>query len=318
MKVRTHEQQSIVAFWAAVDMTNKHKKPGPCPEGYRSEKHIPYIQDYNEDHQLNLYYPKDYRYPGEKLPTVINIHGGGWLFGHVDDSELYMAALATEGYAVMGMGYRLIPVVDMQGIVQDIYESLHWLEKYGPVRGFDLDHVMLTGDSAGGHLSLLVACIQQSQRLQEIYGVKPVSFPITTVTVSCPCVEMDELYIVPSDSADEAKNLSDAYRELMMGEQGEDAPWSRYLSFSQFITQVPDVKMLPPIYLIGSENESLHFQTRKLLQEFDRYEINYETKIWKKEDGQHLMHVFNVEHWEWYESLISNRAALEFFRAHCE
>ena len=316
MKIVTKEQNQIVTFWAAVSMNNKVRWTPPLPEGVRAEQHLSYIQDYNIDHMLNLYYPKQHVF-GQKLPSIINIHGGGWLYGHVDDSEHYMACLASEGFAVMGMGYRLIPTVDMQGIVQDIYESLHWLENYGPKRGFDLEHVMLTGDSAGGHLSLLVACIQESRELQEIYGVTPVSFPFTTVTVSCPCLEMDELYIVPSEGAEEAQNLSDAYRELMMGEQGENAPWSKALSFSEFITRVPDPKKLPPVFLIGSENESLHFQTQKLLPLLDQYGLEHACRIWKKEDGQHLQHVFNVEHWEWYESLISNKEALDYFLSHC-
>ena len=59
MKVKTREQQIIVDFWAAVDMGSKQKKQVIHAEGYRAEMHIPYIPDYNEDHMLNLYYPKD-------------------------------------------------------------------------------------------------------------------------------------------------------------------------------------------------------------------------------------------------------------------
>ena len=36
--------------------------------------------------------------------------------------------------------------------------------------------------------------------------------------------------------------------------------------------------------------------------------------IWKKEDGVHLMHVFNVDCWSWYESKVTNRKMLEYFR----
>ena len=312
MRVQTDEQSKVVAFWKAVEMNHKVEYTVPLPEGVRAERKIPYIQDYNRDHMLCLYYPKSMK-EGEKLPAVINIHGGGWLFGHVEDSEQYMAELASMGYAVMGMGYRLIPSTDMQGIVQDIYTSLHWLEQFGPKRGFDLGKVLLTGDSAGAHLSLLVACIQESPELQKIYGVTPVSFPISTVGISCPCVEMSALYLLPAGSEEEKQKLSDAYRELMLGEQGEAAPWSGALSFSEFIRFVPDVKKLPPVFFIGSENESLHFQTKLLLKSFEEYGVKYEPLIWKKEDGAHLMHVFNVEFWDWYESRVTNRKMMEFF-----
>ena len=313
MIVRTEEQNKVVAFWKAVEMNHKVEYTIPLPEGVRAERKIPYIQDYNIDHMLCNYYPKSMK-EGEKLPTVINIHGGGWLFGHVEDSEQYMAELASMGYAVMGMGYRLIPTTDMQGIVQDIYTALHWLENCGPRRGFDLEHVMLTGDSAGAHLSLLVACIQESEELQKIYGVTPVSFKIGTVGISCPCAEMDALFLLPAGTEEEKVNLSNAYRELMLGDMGENAPWSKALSFSEYIRFVPDVKKLPPVFFIGSENESLHYQTLKILKVMDEKQVNYKKMIWKKEDGAHLMHVFNVEFWSWYESKVTNKKMLEFFR----
>lgn len=322
MKVKTREQQIIVDFWAAVDMGSKQKKQVIHAEGYRAEMHIPYIPDYNEDHMLNLYYPKDYYYKnhdsesigGDKLPTIINIHGGGWMFSHLDDSHDYMAQLAARGYAVMGMGYQLVPKVDVRTIVQEIYCSMHWLEQYGEQRGFDLSKVLLTGDSAGGHLALLVACIQASEALQTIYGVAPVHFPITTVGISCPCPDTNELYIVPSGNPEDTQRMSLAYKELLLGEQGLAAINSRALSFWETLGFVRDLSQFPPIYLIGSENEFLHYQTQTLLRQLQEKNLRHETLIWKKEDGQHLMHVFNVEHWDWYEGRLTNDRMLEYFR----
>ena len=308
----TKEEQIIIDFWAGVEAGNKADNSGVIPEGWRTERHLPYIQDYNPDHTLNLYYPQNHA-EEEKLPTIINIHGGGWMFGHVDDSENYMAQLAACGYAVMGMGYRLVPYTDIGGIVKDIYASLHWLEEYGPKRGFDLNRVMLTGDSAGAHLSLLTACIQKSSELQKIYGVTPVSFDIKTVGISCPAVEMESLRIISSWDKDEEARITQAYIDLMLGEHGKAAPWSKALSFSDFIKYVDDPAVLPPVFLIGSENESLHDQTKQLVRQFDELGIRYESLIWKKEDGPHLMHVFNVERWEWLESRISRDRMLDFF-----
>ena len=320
MKIRTREQQIVVDFWSGVKMTNKNKPEGVHPEGWRVEKHIPYIPDYNDDHTMNLYYPKDFECTGEdgkKLPTIINIHGGGWMYGTVDDSEDYMAYLASRGFAVMGMGYQLVPRVDVRTIIQEIYCSLHWLSNFGGKRGFDLSRVMLTGDSAGAHLALLVGCIQASPDLQAIYGVTPVSFPIATIGVSCPCQETNELYVLPASTPDESQRLAMSYKELLLGEMGIMAPNSRALSFTEASWFVQDPTLFPSVFLIGSENESLYFQSQKLLQQLQDKGLFFDSMVWKREDGQHLMHVFNVEHWEWCESRISNDRMLEFFRSCC-
>ena len=75
-----------------------------------------------------------------------------------------------------------------------------------------------------------------------------------------------------------------------------------------------DPTKFPPVFLIGSENESLYYQTRKLLILLQEKGMRHESLVWEQKDGTHLMHVFNVEHWEWYESRISNDRMLEYFQ----
>ncbi len=317
MKIRTREQQIVADFWAGVAMSNKQKPKGVEPDGWRAEKHIPYLPDYNDDHTMNLYYPENYVFSGdegEKLPTIINIHGGGWMYSHLDDSEAYMAHLASKGYAVMGMGYQLVPKVDVRMIVQEIYCSLHWLEHYGAKRGFDLTRVMVTGDSAGGHLALLIACIEESPELQAIYGVAPLSYKFTTIGLSCPCADTNELYLIPSQNPQESLQYAMAYKELLLGEMGIMAPNARALGFMDTIWFLQDPRKFPPVFLIGSENESLYYQTRKLLILLQEKGMRHESLVWEQKDGIHLMHVFNVEHWEWYESQISNDRMLDYFQ----
>ena len=308
----TDWKQELFTFWDNVKTGNDLEwKYGVDCTGWRKESHIPYTGDYHPMHVLNLYYPADLPQPGQKLPTIIDIHGGGWLYGTVDDSERYLGYLASKGYAVMGMNYRLLQETDLGGIIEDIYAAMHWLEKRGPARGFDLGRVLLTGDSAGGHLTNLVACIQKSEELQRAYGVQPFSFPLSVLCVCCPCAETDRLFILEGEDTERGRGTAQAYRELMLGAAGESAPWNGHMSASE---TMPGLK-LPPLLLIGSETESLYAQTCMLLDTLSRTGQQYETLIWKKEDGAHLQHVFNVSHWEWRESLISNDRMLAFFDA---
>ena len=142
----------------------------PRPEGVAVEAGLPYLPDGDPMHTLNLYRPEG---AAGLLPTVVDIHGGGWMYGDRELNRNYCMALAAQGYAVMGMSYRLLPQVDLRGQVQDVFASLHWLEEHGAEHGFDLSRILLTGDSAGGHLAGLTACIQKSRALQALYGVQP-------------------------------------------------------------------------------------------------------------------------------------------------
>ncbi len=311
-------EKQLFEFWenvktgnAAADIYN------PDSSGWKKESHIPYLGDYDPWHVLNLYYPRDYD-GSHKLKTVIYIHGGGWLYGTVDLSERYLGWIASQGYAVMGMSYRLLQYTDLKGLIRDIYGAMRWLKKYGPARGFDLDNVLITGDSAGGHLTDLTACIENSEKLQKAYGVKPVKFNIKALCVSCPCADTNGLYINGEKGTKEGEGTAAAYKSLMLGKAGENAAWYGLMGIDETIAAL-DTKPadMPPLFIIGSETESLYHQTCFLKKQLDKSRWPYEEIIWKKKEGPHLQHVFNISHWEWRESLISNKKMLEFFERKC-
>ena len=106
------------------------------------------------------------------------------MYGDRELNRNYCMALAAQGYAVMGMSYRLLPQVNLRGQVQDVFASLRWLEEHGGEHGFDLSRVLLTGDSAGGHLAGLTACIQKSPALQALYGVQPLKREFTALAIA--------------------------------------------------------------------------------------------------------------------------------------
>ena len=298
-------------FWENIRVNNAADyKYGVDMTGYKKEAHISYIPDYNPMHMLNLYYPEDHVIGGgEMLPTIIVIHGGGWMYGVIDESERFLGYLASKGYAVMAMNYRLLQETDLQGQVSDIYHAIHWLEKYGPKRGFDLSRVLITGDSAGGHLSILTASIKENIPLQHKYGVTPFGFKLSAIAVSCPVAEVDKLYIAGSRYDDVGVGTAREYVRLMLGEMGEKAAYNGFMSASEVVEGIN----LPPVLIIGTEHDSLHEHTGYMIECLTSNHHKFETMIWPAGDGCHLCHVFNVAHPEWLESMQSNERMLEFF-----
>ena len=301
----------LTEYWAAIDKANALDYPnGVDSKGFRAEKHIAYLGDYDPAHMLNLYYPEGFKAGDEKLPTIIYIHGGGWMYGAVDVSERYLGYLASRGFAVMGMNYRLLQQGDLQEMISDIFAALDWLGAYGPARGFDLGKVLVCGDSAGGHLSILTTCITRSAELREIYNVGEIPYRISAVSVSSPVGETGKLYIAAGEGTEDGEGTAKAYVELMLGKQGADAPWNGHMALSEV---VPGVE-LPPIHIIDSEMDVLSAHTGYLRDLLDREKIPYELFYISKEEGIHLLHVFNISHWEWAESIEANDSMLEFFR----
>ena len=107
------------------------------------------------------------------LGLVLFIHGGAWIAGDKSSYESGMNYGASNlGIATASVNYRyLSEEVDLLDILDDIDAALAVIKEKGTEVGVNIDRVLLTGDSAGGHLSLLYAYARKN------------SAPVTPVAV---------------------------------------------------------------------------------------------------------------------------------------
>lgn len=100
---------------------------------------------------LDLYLPTDVAPP---FPTIVWLHGGGWLTGSKDGSKGEF--LADAGYAVASIDYRLSPVAPWPAQIHDCKGAVRWLRAHAATHQLDPDRIGAWGPSAGGHLA---ACL---------------------------------------------------------------------------------------------------------------------------------------------------------------
>lgn len=93
------------------------------------------------------------------LGLVLFIHGGAWIAGDKESYDSGMNYGASElGIATASVNYRYISEdVDLLDVLDDIDAALAVIKAKGSEVGVNINRVLLTGDSAGGHLSLLYA-----------------------------------------------------------------------------------------------------------------------------------------------------------------
>ena len=110
----------------------------------------------HERQVVDLFIPDD---ASGDLGLVLFIHGGAWIAGDKESYEGGMEYGATElGIATASVNYRYISDdVDLLDVLDDIDDALTVIKDKGNEVGVNINKVLLTGDSAGGHLSLLYA-----------------------------------------------------------------------------------------------------------------------------------------------------------------
>jgi len=103
----------------------------------------------------DLYLPKG----RDRAPVLVGIHGGGWQLGDRTFYRHWGSYLAKNGYAVFAIEYRLMKpgVKTWPGVVYDCKAAVQFVRAGADELGVDPDRIGLIGDSAGAHLSALVA-----------------------------------------------------------------------------------------------------------------------------------------------------------------
>lgn len=112
---------------------------------------------------LDLYIPKN---NDGSCGLILFIHGGAWIAGDKSDaySEDTFKYISDDlGMAAATINYRYISeTTDVNDILDDIDAALKTIKAKGAENNVDINRVMLTGTSAGAHLSLLYAYARKS------------------------------------------------------------------------------------------------------------------------------------------------------------
>jgi len=88
--------------------------------------------------------------------AFVFLHGSGWAIGDKDMfTRPLFRHLTAQGHTVMDVAYRLLPEVDIYGMVEDAKRAVAWIKANAHHYGLDPEKIVLGGSSAGAHIALL-------------------------------------------------------------------------------------------------------------------------------------------------------------------
>lgn len=124
--------------------------------GYSVTPNVVYSVASNYECKLDVYTRRGV--PGP-FPTIVYIHGGGWVGGTKEGANMQVLPYLEMGFCVVNVEYRLARVALAPAAVEDCRLALRWVFKNAKVYGFDTTRVVITGGSAGGHLALMTGML---------------------------------------------------------------------------------------------------------------------------------------------------------------
>lgn len=110
-------------------------------------------------------------------PTLVLIHGGYWQMRSKDFFTCFAAGPMAHGINVAVIGYTLAPDATLEEIVGELHAGVDMLVKRSPTLGADPARIVVSGWSAGGHLTATTLTHPQVKggvAISGIYDLEPI------------------------------------------------------------------------------------------------------------------------------------------------
>lgn len=217
---------------------------------------------------------------GKKLPVIVSVHGGGWVYGNKEIYQFYCMNLAQRGFAVVNFTYRLAPEHKYPAPMEDTNLVFGWVLANADKFGFDTDRIFAVGDSAGAQNIGLYSCIltnpAYAAEYETLYGLKaPAGLSLKAIGLNC-----GVYYVDPDGPA--------GFLEGLLPEKGTHDELLR-MSIVDHITPA-----FPPCYIFTANEDFLKDAPALLMKVLDENKVTYDYKLYGDETNP-LKHVFHCD-----------------------
>lgn len=137
----------------------------PKIKGITKIKNVPYVTPFEKLQKLDIYTHND----DIVRPTIIYIHGGGFVKGDKYHRRKFCYFLANQNYNVISLNYRLAPKTKFSGAIADFDNALNFIKDNANKYNVDLSSLIIAGDSSGGYFAGLISAITTNEQLKNAY-----------------------------------------------------------------------------------------------------------------------------------------------------
>ncbi len=243
--------------------------------------------------ELELDLPKDGHQP---FPVIVNVHGGGWIYGTIQTYLFYCLHLAENGFAVVNFNYRLAPQVQFPGELDDVDRVMHWLVAHASDYHLDLDHVFLVGDSAGGQMVEQYLAVLTNPDYRQFFAYQKPELTVRAAALNCSaCFMLMPQMITGTTKAYFTSKVLKTHRESLDTET--------YLT--------PE---LPPLFLLTANQDFLRNQLFRLDGYLTAKKIRHRLAYFGTE-ADPRGHVFHIDQKDPLAKQ-ANQEELDFFKTY--
>jgi len=282
---------SLWFYLSATRSDRKRDSSIPLPGGVTECRNISY-GSHGTDNLLDVYFPEG---TTGCLPTIVSIHGGGYVYGTKEIYRRYGMDMAKRGFAFVNFNYRRAPKWKFPTPLADTNAVMEWIVRNAHRYHLDPDRIIVLGDSAGAQMTSQYAAMMTNPEYGRLFGLKLAKVRIRAIGLVC------GLYDLSARASQPRKGMNKDY----FGKLPADDPRLRCL---ESIT--PDY---PPAFIATGTQDFLRPLAEPMYQFLREKGVECAWKCYGREDDEKIVHVFHVNILL-PEAAQCNDDAAEFFR----
>lgn len=237
---------------------------------------------------------------GNKLPVIVSIHGGGWVYGDKERYQYYCMDLALRGFAVVNFTYRLAPEFQFPASLEDTNLVFAWILEHKKEYGFDAEHIFAVGDSAGAHmLGIYSAICTNTEYASEFSFRVPEGFVPKAIALNCGVYQISMKHMKP-----------DGLTTLLMADYLPEKGSPKELELLNILEHITE--QFPPVFFMTAEGDFLKSEAGPLSERLMEKNIPFVYRYYKSAERE-LQHVFHCNI-RLPEAKLCNDEECRFFR----
>ena len=201
-------------------------------------------------------------------PTVVLLHGGGWVMGSLDTYDGFARQIAQRsGLRCLSVEYALAPEHPFPAPLDDCIGAVRWALSEGSALGIDARRVAIVGDSAGANLALAVCLALRDGNARPISGA----------------ALLYGAYSLDIDTPSQRAFGGGAY---FLGTADIIRYWNDYLPHQAArknplaVPMLADLANLPPLHIAACEFDPLRDDSERLAERAKSAGIHSELRLW--------------------------------------
>ncbi|MFC6159982.1 alpha/beta hydrolase [Kribbella jiaozuonensis] len=113
------------------------------------------------------------------LPTVLYMHGGGWVLGNAGTHDRLVRELAVgANAAIVFVEYDRSPEAQYPVAIEQGYATAQWITQHGATEGLDASRLAVAGDSVGGNMTTVLT-LMAKERGDVTFVHQSMYYPVT-------------------------------------------------------------------------------------------------------------------------------------------